>query len=652
MMGSLKHHGRTSQNVDFAPPHSQPFNSHPLPPSLSAFSGLYCSTGTQVAERTSLPVSGSLRFTSVRAASLRASGLAARNKALKGTSSVSHSILTNRQFSEQHTAKDNGTDSKVGEDVDQPHVREDNENGLRNANKGKFCFSTLRKLSTEVSFDENKSIPDNSNTNAGGEDLLQLPISDAELAGLSYVDDDDFVSPPKRAKRIGSTSATEEESGYVLKEDVPITNRQSGLAAEVNDYKKTQKKKGSACVATRIQNGKEESDMVTRKETTVEDDFKKSAEAHADVHNKNSETSADSLSDSSSKDPEIYSYPDPDFNDFDKDRKEECFELGQIWAVYDDLDAMPRFYARIRKVFSPGFKLQIVWLVADPNDENGIEWVSQKLPVSCGKYKFGDSEITKDRLMFSHLMYWDKGSRRGTYNIFPRKGETWALFKNWNITWSAYADTTRKFEYEFVEILSEFDEGVGACVAYLAKVKGFVSLFSRTVKEGKSTCRIPPGELLRFAYRVPSFKLTGEEREGVPKGSFELDPASLPPNLEDIDAPGDVKSEAGFQFNASCFRSSDVGKPLMQTAGIASGQSTELKETHADRVDYSSGNVIENQSGHQASYPEALEIPDSEFFNFNSAKSHEKFQNGQIWSFYSDEDGLPKYYGQIKNIES
>ncbi|GAV92899.1 hypothetical protein CFOL_v3_36277, partial [Cephalotus follicularis] len=132
--------------------------------------------------------SGSLRFTSVRAASLRASGLAARNKALEGTGSVSHSIVTNRQFSEQHTAKDNGTDSKVGEDVDQPHVTEANENGLRNAKKGKFGFSTVRKLPTEVSFDENKSISYNSNTNAGGEDLLQLPISDAELAGLSYVD--------------------------------------------------------------------------------------------------------------------------------------------------------------------------------------------------------------------------------------------------------------------------------------------------------------------------------------------------------------------------------------------------------------------------------------------------------------------------------
>jgi hypothetical protein len=48
-----------------------------------------------------------------------------------------------------------------------------------------------------------------------------------------------------------------------------------------------------------------------------------------------------------------------------------------------------------------------------------------------------------------------------------------------------------------------------------------------------------------------------------------------------------------------------------------------------------------------ASAVDAIEIPESEFFNFDAEKSIEKFQVGQIWSLYSDEDGLPKYYGQI-----
>lgn len=39
---------------------------------------------------------------------------------------------------------------------------------------------------------------------------------------------------------------------------------------------------------------------------------------------------------------------------------------------------------------------------------------------------------------------------------------------------------------------------------------------------------IPPRELFRLSHMIPLFKLTGEEREGVQKGSFDLDPASLP----------------------------------------------------------------------------------------------------------------------------
>ncbi|CAI9759516.1 unnamed protein product [Fraxinus pennsylvanica] len=50
--------------------------------------------------------------------------------------------------------------------------------------------------------------------------------------------------------------------------------------------------------------------------------------------------------------------------------------------------------------------------------------------------------------------------------------------------------------------------------------------------------------------------------------------------------------------------------------------------------------------------PVSVEIPESEFYNFDADKSKEKFQVGQIWAVYSDEDVLPKYYCQIKKIDS
>ncbi|XP_022854614.1 uncharacterized protein LOC111375921 [Olea europaea var. sylvestris] len=59
----------------------------------------------------------------------------------------------------------------------------------------------------------------------------------------------------------------------------------------------------------------------------------------------------------------------PEFHDFNKGREESCFAVGQIWVCYDSLDVMPRLYAQVRKVNSPGFGLQITWLEAVTEDE-------------------------------------------------------------------------------------------------------------------------------------------------------------------------------------------------------------------------------------------------------------------------------------------
>ncbi|XP_004293366.1 PREDICTED: uncharacterized protein LOC101291024 isoform 2 [Fragaria vesca subsp. vesca] len=225
--------------------------------------------------------------------------------------------------------------------------------------------------------------------------------------------------------------------------------------------------------------------------------------------------------------------PDPQFHKFvvDADRLASLCEANQIWALYDPADGMPRWYVFVEKVLTTEFKLRIRWLDADPDDHGEINWSKKQLPVACGKFRLRETEEITDHLSFSHKMQYTKGSRTTSVLVYPRRGETWAIYQNWDIGWSSEPET---YKYEFVEVLSDFVEGVGIAVTYLGKVKGFVSLFQQTEQQG---FQVPPAELYRFSHRIPSFKMTGHEGCGVPSGSFELDPAALPGDVlvRDVD---------------------------------------------------------------------------------------------------------------------
>lgn len=400
-------------------------------------------------------------------------------------------------------------------------------------------------------------------------------------------DDDDSRKPSKQGKE------TE-------------MNDQNGLASGLEDDQKEVKQKQKFYSEESLKNIDVKIKEVGGKETTGSS---KIEEASEDSDSKSTNHS------------DAFVYPDPEFNDFDKDKKEECFASGQIWAVYDDIDGMPRFYALIKKVFSPGFKLQITWLEPDPDDEEERRWVKEKLPSACGKYQLGKTVTTKDQPMFSHRILHEKV--RSTFKVYPRKGETWALFKNWDIKWYMDAESHQKYDLEFVEVLSDYVEGAGVFVSYLAKLKGFMSLFSRITKGGGCSFQIPPAELFRFSHRVPSFKMTGLERAGVPVGAFELDPISLP--MEEITLPDDLELKDTSTSKVNLERSNSVEE-----------------KDHVDHID--------DVRAPSVSVAESFEVPDPSFNQFDAERSHEKFEAGQIWAFYGDEDELPKYYGQIKCV--
>jgi curved DNA-binding protein CbpA len=588
-------------------------------------------------------------------------------------------------------------------------------------------------------------------------------------------DDDDFVIPPKQRCRSSKASEEKMEEAAVDGRVCEVDNS-AGYAAR-DGHKKNVKQKASPT-----------EEIFPNKKSKMGEGDVKTEVGMPDHDDRKSEVDDKSGSISNVFSKVTEEVPDVEFGDFEKDKKENCFAVNQTWAIYDSLDGMPRFYARVKKVFSPGFKLKITWLEADPDDQGEIDWCEGDLPVGCGKFELGDTVETVERPLFSHQMHCIKGSGRSSYLIYPRKGETWALFKNWDIGWSSDPEKNVPYKFEFVEVVSEFVDNVGIGVAYLGKVKGFVSLFQQTEQHGIVSFQVPPNELYRFSHRIPSFRMTGGEKEGVPKGSFELDPAALPTDFDKYDDPNVVKMKNGLvdaevsglcwesseskvehvmgsdtskklegndpgretsmlerlprqsngthtnhgQVNASeCTTKEDASKEncnLTQLKGTAtlcqaakeintpkkfdtpkkhekrkdieresltlrrsprgsSKQNGQINEPqsmegtikHSDaNIDKNCGSFTKSKGGDYCESYEKMhlsvndhssnsftkspvvslpmtsgcKISEAERYDFNGEKLEDKFQLDQIWVIYSDKDGMPKNYAQVKKIES
>ncbi|KAJ4786496.1 DnaJ subfamily B member 12 [Rhynchospora pubera] len=333
-------------------------------------------------------------------------------------------------------------------------------------------------------------------------------------------------------------------------------------------------------------------------------------------------------------------YPDPEFFQFDKVREQTKFAVGQVWAVYDDRDGMPRYYAHIVSVrrTSPQFQVEYVWFESDP-DQSALVWSRAGLPVATGKFKLGKKETTDQLLMFSHVVQCTKSSkRRISFEIYPRKGEIWALYKDWDIGWSSKSGgQKRQFKYEMVEVVSDFTHSTGFVVVPLVKLNGFVSLFMQSREAAPVV--IPTSEILRFSHSVPLYRTVGNERDGVPQGAFELDPASLPPNLDSAFSSIDLDLDLN-------------GKPKQQQSNIHFSSAHYKEEKKEQKTDEHSGD--QNGDREETLSPPVsptYECPNFEFYIFSNDRSIEKFKLGQIWALYCDIDRLPKYYAQVKQVQ-
>ncbi|CAH2079518.1 unnamed protein product [Thlaspi arvense] len=225
--------------------------------------------------------------------------------------------------------------------------------------------------------------------------------------------------------------------------------------------------------------------------------------------------------------------PDSDFHDFDKNRSEECFEARQIWAIYDEDDGMPRLYCVVREVLSvQPFKIDIAYLSSKTDIEFGtMKWVQYGFTKSCGHFRIRNTDIVDHVNIFSHLLKDKKTGRGGCVRIFPKTGEIWAVYKNWSPNWNNSTPDEVRHQYEMVEILDEYSEQFGVCIASLVKVEGYKTVYRRRSEEEEESSKwIPRREMLRFSHQVPSWFLK-EETSGVPGNCWDLDPAAIPEEL-------------------------------------------------------------------------------------------------------------------------
>ncbi|KAF8036977.1 hypothetical protein BT93_B0027 [Corymbia citriodora subsp. variegata] len=222
---------------------------------------------------------------------------------------------------------------------------------------------------------------------------------------------------------------------------------------------------------------------------------------------------------------------DPDFYNFDKDRTEDSFGDNQVWAAYDDDDGMPRYYALIHTVISlKPFKMRISWLTSKSNQELGpMCWVGSGFAKTCGHLRIGKSVVDDSLNAFSHRMKWTKGAR-GLIQIYPLKGDVWALYRNWSSDWNELTPDEIIHSYDMIEVIEDYRDELGVTVAPLIKVCGLKTVF-RKHPDPRKLWTIPREEMFRFSHQVPAHLLTGQEGANAPKGCWELDPASTPLEL-------------------------------------------------------------------------------------------------------------------------
>ncbi|CAH2079548.1 unnamed protein product [Thlaspi arvense] len=147
----------------------------------------------------------------------------------------------------------------------------------------------------------------------------------------------------------------------------------------------------------------------------------------------------------------IMSVPIPHFYHFDNYRTESSFREDQVWAVFDNHDGMPRFYALVHGIVSQKpFTLRISWLESKNNEELGpMKWIDSGFYKTCGRFSIGRRCKYELLYSFSHRVQCTNGDN-GFVQIYPERGDVWALYTNWSPSWGFSTPEEVVYKYEMV----------------------------------------------------------------------------------------------------------------------------------------------------------------------------------------------------------
>ncbi|OIV92972.1 hypothetical protein TanjilG_20634 [Lupinus angustifolius] len=225
---------------------------------------------------------------------------------------------------------------------------------------------------------------------------------------------------------------------------------------------------------------------------------------------------------------------DSDFYDFDKDRAEKSFKKGQVWAVYDDDDGMPRTCALIDDFISENpFEVRISWLDLQSNrGETIISLNKMGVHIPCGRFKVTWKTTINSINIFSHCVDCDRAACE-LYNIYPKKGSVWALYGEASVDVDKRSfKVGGKRCYDIVVFLTSYSEVNGLSMAYLEKVDGYKTVFKRQEMGSHAIRFLGKDDMWLISHQIPARKFPrNDETPELLKECWELDPASLPSEL-------------------------------------------------------------------------------------------------------------------------